>query len=129
MFITSSTRTCKLLLCVCLPFSFFFFHTQLLISIVLILTITYIEFVFLKFMLWCMLWTFPNFIYFFIYERTVVSFFDGGLPPSPMFLLCRVIDWDVLLEKRNLLRCKWNSKVVILFWSFEKSSGSSGGCT
>jgi len=42
-----------------------------------------------------MLWTFPNFIYFFIYERTVVSFLDGGLPPPPMFLLCRVIDWDV----------------------------------
>jgi hypothetical protein len=85
--------------------SLFFFSTQLSISIVLILTITYIEFVFQKFMLWCMLWTFPNILFFFIYEKTIVSFFDGGLATLPhVFYACRVIDWDVLLEKRNLLK-------------------------
>jgi hypothetical protein len=52
-----------------------------------------------------MLWTSPNKIKFFIYERTVVSFFDGGLPPLPhVFCVYRVIDWDVLLKKRILLK-------------------------
>jgi hypothetical protein len=76
-----------------------------------------------------MLWTFPNILYFFICERMAISFFYGGLPPSPMFFVCRVSNWDVLLEKKNLLKCRWNSKIIVLFWSFEISSGSSGGCT
>jgi hypothetical protein len=54
-----------------------------------------------------MLWTFPNILFFFIYEKSVVSFFDGGLAPLPhVFCVYRVIDWDVLLKKRNLMKCR-----------------------
>jgi hypothetical protein len=50
-------------------------------------------------------------------------------PPLPpcFFCVCRVIDWDVLLEKRNLLQVEFKSRYFILkFW---KKYGSSGWCT
>jgi hypothetical protein len=32
----------------------------------------------------------------------------------------RVLDWDVLLEKINLLEvCRWKRKAAISFWGFE----------
>ncbi len=49
-----SVLICILPPCVCVSLT----HTTL--SVVLVLAITYIEFVFLKLTLWCLLWTSPN---------------------------------------------------------------------
>jgi hypothetical protein len=64
-------------MCVCV------LHTHTTLSVVLVSAITYIEFVFLKLMLWCLLWTSPNIWFFFIYEKRAVSFLYGGLPRLP----------------------------------------------
>jgi hypothetical protein len=71
---------------ICLSFFFAYTHIHTILSIVLISAITYIVFVFLKLLLWCLLWTFQNIFIFFIYEKRVVSFLYGGLPSFLIFL-------------------------------------------
>jgi hypothetical protein len=54
----------------------------------------------------------------------------GGLPSLLIFFcVCRVLDWDVLLEKRNLLEVRIENKNSYFILEFFFKNGLNGGCT
>jgi hypothetical protein len=74
----------------------------------------------------------PKYLVFFSYMRRGLShscMVICLLSPCFFFCVCRVLDWDVLLKKRNLLEVRVENKSSCFILEFLKIQWLSGGCT